>query len=141
MSARTRLFSATIESGTARAREIIDRIRTLPPDPDTYHRDEAGIPERRLSLGSIFSLIPSGRFYTTWTSHQTLDEQRLDAVFWENFTCELQQEQIAIHIGVGRPDELVVSRALEHFEVRELRRRYGQEFLRTGADSTSRRTV
>lgn len=129
MSNRRTILSETIDAAATYSRNVLDEICTLPLDPAAYHRSESGTATRRLALGSIFSIIPSRRFYAPWTSHQTREDEMRDSIFWEYVSEELRTRQVELHIGIGRPDAVVAARTLEHFEIRELRTRFGMDFL------------
>lgn len=62
------------------------RILALPPS-NTITWDDDDISYNRY-IGNLMSWVPSGKYYTPWTTNQTPLDEMMDRIFWD-VVCEL----------------------------------------------------
>lgn len=63
---------------------------------------------RRIYIGSVFSIFPSGKFYMPWTSNQTHRDVYKDEIFREVLEEMLEEEECTLENGEGSADDLFI---------------------------------
>lgn len=72
---------------------------------------------KRVFLGTVFALLPSGKFYTPWAcSNVTEDEARKDQEYIERLEVELEEIGCFLESGEGDPCDLFAVKVLEEEE-------------------------
>lgn len=75
-------------------------------EPD-YQDDPERNEVRRVFLGTVFTLCPSGKFYTPWAcSNVTEAEAQEDERWYEQANAELEAAGLSLESGEGDPCDL-----------------------------------
>jgi hypothetical protein len=92
-------------------RRELDKQQWEPDYQDDPERSEV----RRVFLGTVFALVPSGKFYTPWAcSNVTEDEASADEEWYDRARQELESVGLSLESGEGDPCDLL---AAEYREV------------------------
>lgn len=76
--------------------------------------EEDGQMVGRAFIGTVFSVMPSGKFYMPWaTGNVTLDEAGRDTIFMEHLEREAANRSGSIEGGEGDPTDLFFVRSFE----------------------------
>ena len=93
-------------------REPIFNVKALRAELDAEDWQEDDEPERevrRLYLGTVFALTPSGKYYTPWAcSNVTEEEAERDSDWFEQAEEELETIGCYLVSGEGDPCDLFV---------------------------------
>lgn len=64
-------------------------------------------------LGSVFAIMPSGKYYAPWTSNQTSADETRDAAFMEAFEAAAEHAGGWIESGEGDPCDMFFACTIE----------------------------
>lgn len=79
--------------------------------------DECGNRVKSVYLGSVFSLSPSGKYYTPFAcSNVTEKEAEEDEAWYEELEETAQEHGLFIESGQGDPTDIIVSKVVEEKE-------------------------
>lgn len=65
-------------------------------------------------IGSVFSNLPSGKYYTFWTTNQTAEDVRKDESWWNAMNKLCDKYNMLIESGEGDPTDLFLTRYYEY---------------------------
>lgn len=65
-------------------------------------------------IGSVFSVYPSGKYYTFWTTNQTAEDVRKDEAFQAAMDKLTERYNIILESGEGDPTDLFFVRYYEY---------------------------
>lgn len=68
---------------------------------------------QEIYIGSVFSIFPSGKYYTFWTSNQTTKDELKDSIFSEMLENKLKSLGLYLTSGEGSPCDLFIGRTIE----------------------------
>jgi len=87
----------------------LDRIKERLASDEAVEETVEGTTVRRLFIGSVFDLLPSGKVYTPYAhSNVTEEEAELDQDWYEEAEAELQKIDACLENGEGDPCDLFV---------------------------------
>jgi len=72
--------------------------------------DEAGNRVRMVYLGTVFSLTPSGKYYTFWTGNQSEEDVEADTQWWEKVEEEAEKRGLFITSGEDDSCDIFIGR-------------------------------
>lgn len=76
--------------------------------------DECGNKVKALFLGSVFSLTPSGKYYTPWACGNVDEEEaKEDEEWWEALEKKAEENGLYITSGEGDPTDIIVGMTVE----------------------------
>lgn len=91
--------------------EGIKRELNLATEP---YEDECGNKVKAIFLGSVFSMTPSGKYYTPWAcSNVDEKEAEEDQEWWEALEKKAGENGLFITSGEGDPTDIVVGMAVD----------------------------
>lgn len=65
---------------------------------------------RTVFIGSVFTLLPSGKYWTPWAySNMTEEEMAADEIWWDTVQAEAGERHFSIDGGVADPCDLFVT--------------------------------
>lgn len=70
-------------------------------------------------LGSVFSLMPSGKYYTPWCSNQTWRDAAMDSAFMELLESAAEAHGLCIESGEGDPCDMFATMYMGDYYVAE----------------------
>lgn len=68
--------------------------------------DGDGDPIGRVYLGSVMSIMPSGKYYMPWCTNQSRSDETRDAAYWEALEEAAEEHGMWIDGGEGDPTDL-----------------------------------
>jgi hypothetical protein len=79
--------------------------------------DECGNEVKSVYLGSVFSLSPSGKYYTPFASSNVTEaEAEKDEAWYEELEETASSHGLFIESGIGDPTDIIVSKLVEEKE-------------------------
>jgi hypothetical protein len=77
-------------------------------------KDECGNTVKAIFLGSVFSLTPSGKYYTPWACGNVDEEDvKDDQEWWEALEKKAHENGLYITSGEGDPTDIIVGMTVE----------------------------
>lgn len=91
---------------------VLDEIRFYSTSPDHFEDDGDGNRYVYIFIGSVFSLTPSGKIYTFWTTNQTEEDVVRDEAWWDALETVSEQNGcfVASPDGCGGDDIFLCKR-------------------------------
>ena len=78
------------------------------PDMDLYI-DDMGCLVESIYIGSVFQIMPSGKYYMPWTTNQTWRDVVMDAHFMEMLEARCEYFGLCVTFGEGCSTDMFVS--------------------------------
>ena len=80
-------------------------------DKEDWEEDcyDSSLQKRSIFVGSVFSNLPSGKYYMPWSSNVTEEEANEDEKWYEQVENELSTIQCYLESGEGDPCDLFIS--------------------------------
>lgn len=90
-------------------------------DEEEWHSEDTFTEERTVYLGTVFALMPSGKYYTPWAnSNVTEDEASEDEKWREQVDEELESVGLHLISGEGDPCDLFAAEWRDKEDVDEV---------------------
>jgi hypothetical protein len=70
--------------------------------------EDCGEQRAETFLGTVFAIMPSGKYYMPWTSNQTRIDEEKDSVFMEALESILEENGLYLTSGEGDPCDMMV---------------------------------
>lgn len=77
------------------------------------HKDFDGDTRAECFLGTVFSLMPSGKYYMPWTTNQTIKDEIRDSAYMEALEEVAEENGMYITGGEGDPCDLFAGMVVE----------------------------
>ena len=75
--------------------------------------DDEGNRRKEIFLGTVFSLTPSGKYYTPYAnSNVTEEEAAKDEEWWKDIENECEKRNLYITSGEGDPCDIIIGKVL-----------------------------
>lgn len=75
-------------------------------DAEDWEDDDGWSQSRRIYLGTVFAIMPSGKYYMPWTTNQTDEDVEKDADFIEALEEEAAKHGLGVEHGEGDPCDM-----------------------------------
>lgn len=75
---------------------------------DNIFEDIDGEKRAETFLGTVFAILPSGKYYMPWCSNQTRIDEEKDSVFMETLESTLEAVGFYLTSGEGDPCDMVI---------------------------------
>ena len=86
--------------------EIVSQLKT---DESVRFVNDNGDKEAQMFLGTVFALLPSGRYYTAWASSNVSEaEMRADGEWFEALGRVAEEKGLYVTLGENDPCDIMV---------------------------------
>lgn len=98
----------------AKRKEYLEQIEQWDTDSlkadclNNTFKDFEGDRRAETFLGTVFAIMPSGKYYMPWTSNQTRIDQEKDSIFSETLESFLEEKGLYLTSGEGDPCDMFV---------------------------------